>query len=43
MNTLVILLRRLFRATNIPPPGEDRSREQARIVEIMLMGRSCCG
>lgn len=44
MNRLVAALRRLFdRAAAVPADEADREDERKRIVEIMLMGRSCCG
>ena len=44
MSKLAALLRRLFGSTPANPSGDAaRNDDRQRIVETMLMGRSCCG
>ena len=44
MTKFITLLRRLFGEDPDDPPDEaEQDEERKRIVETMLMGRSCCG
>lgn len=44
MTKFITVLRRLFGADTANPPDESgQDEERKRIVETMLMGRSCCG